>query len=190
MRSFYVHRPVKLQEQLFNRKRQAAESCQNRCAIRRRTKLFECLPYLQKLHKRAVRDDRSGPSTVPIPGEKTGPFHSPASLILARLIRSAQPRDDDSEPVLLVGQNVEGSILLLIFAMRRLHRDSWKQAARLFGFENALDADGHGRGTMRNLVFLRASDYLRKRMLENAEELISHFHFAPKKLCRPCTHSK
>src|SRR5437764_13767253 len=34
---------------------------------------------------------------------------------------------------------------------------------------------------MRNLVFLRASDYLRKRMLENAEELISHFHFAPKK---------
>ncbi len=88
----------KLQEQLFNRKRQAAESCQNRCAIRRRTKLFECLPYLQKLHKRAVRDDRSGPSTVPIPGEKTGPFHSPASLILARLIRFAQPRNDDSDP--------------------------------------------------------------------------------------------
>ena len=109
------------------------------------------------------------------------PIHWPASFILARLVKSAQARDDDSEPVILVGQNVEGSILLLIFAMRRLHRDSWKQAARLFGFENALDADGHGRRTMRNLVFLRASDYLRKRMLEDAEELISHFHFAPKK---------
>src|SRR5438046_10240132 len=34
---------------------------------------------------------------------------------------------------------------------------------------------------MRILVFLRASDYWRKRMLEDAEELISHFHFAPKK---------
>src|SRR5205823_7523886 len=73
------------------------------------------------------------------------------------------------------------SILPLIFAMRKLHRHSWKQAAHLFSFDDALDADGHGRGTMRNLMFLRASDYLRKRMLEDAEELISHFHFAPKK---------
>src|SRR6266487_6883131 len=84
------------------------------------------------------------------------------------------------EAVLLVGQNVEMSILPLIFAMRKLHRGSWKPAARLFGSENALDADGHRCGTMRNLMFFRASDYLRKRMLEDAEEFVSHFHFAPK----------
>ena len=33
---------------------------------------------------------------------------------------------------------------------------------------------------MRNLVFLRSPDYLRKRVLENAEELVGHFRFGPK----------
>jgi len=32
-------------------------------------------------------------------------------------------------------------------------------------FNDALDADGHGCGTMRNLMFFRTSDYLRKRVL-------------------------
>ena len=64
--------------------------------------------------------------------------------------------------------------------MRSLHRGSWEQTAHLFGFDDALDANGHGRGAMRNLVFLRSSDYLRKRVLENAEELVGHFRFGPK----------
>ena len=118
------------------------------------------------------------PARFPYQARK--PIHRPASLILARLIRSSQPRDDDSEVVLLVGQNIEMSILLLIVAMRRLHRDSWKQAARLFSFDDALDADGHGCGPMRNLMFFGASDYLRKRMLEDTEKFVSHFHFTPK----------
>src|SRR5437016_3540843 len=89
-------------------------------------------------------------------------------FILARLINSAPSRERMiRRPFLLIGQNVEMSIFPLIFAMRKLRRGSWKQAPRLFGSENALDADGHRCGAMRNLMFFRASDYLRKRMLED-----------------------
>ncbi len=62
-----------------------------------------------------------------------------------------------------------------------LYRRSWEQAADLFGFDDALDANGHGRCAMRDFVFLGSPDHLRKRMLEDAEEFVRHFHFAPQK---------
>ena len=65
--------------------------------------------------------------------------------------------------------------------MRKRHRDSWKQAAHLFSFDDALDADGHGCSTMRNLMFFRASDYLRKRVLKDAEKFVGDFAFRPQK---------
>src|SRR4029453_15588971 len=58
-------------------------------------------------------------------------------------------------------------------------KDSRKQAAHLFALEDALDTNGHGRGAMRNFVRFGASDYLRKRMFQDAEKLVSHFHFRP-----------
>lgn len=39
---------------------------------------------------------------------------------------------------------------------------SWEQAAHLLGFDDAFDADGHGRCAMRNFVFLGSPDHLRK----------------------------
>src|SRR4030095_3721130 len=65
--------------------------------------------------------------------------------------------------------------------MRKPDRASWKQAADLFGFNDALYADSHGGGAMRNLVFLRSSNYLRKRVLKDAEKFVGHFAFRPQK---------
>ena len=39
---------------------------------------------------------------------------------------------------------------------RGYRKRSWEQAAHLFGFDHAFDAGSHGRGAMRNFVFLRA----------------------------------
>src|SRR4029453_296196 len=58
---------------------------------------------------------------------------------------------------------------------------SRKQTAHLFGLDDTLDADSHGGGAMRNLVFLRSSDYLRKRMLKDAEKFVGDFAFRPQK---------
>jgi hypothetical protein len=52
---------------------------------------------------------------------------------------------------------------------------SWEQAAHLFGLDDALNADRHRGCAMRDPVVLRASDYLHKRMLENAEKFVGHF---------------
>ena len=54
-------------------------------------------------------------------------------------------------------------------------RRSWEQAAHLFGLDDPLHTDGHCGCAMRHPVVLRAPDHLRKRMLENAEEFVSHF---------------
>src|SRR5262245_13992044 len=59
------------------------------------------------------------------------------------------------------------------------NKDSRKQAAHLFSFLNTLDADGHGRGAMRDLMRFCPSNYLRKRMLQDAEKFVGHFHFRP-----------
>src|SRR5437899_12655074 len=61
----------------------------------------------------------------------------------------------------------------------RCENISWEQAAHALGSEDALYADGHRRGAVRNLVFLRAPDYLRKGMLKDAEEFVGHLRFAP-----------
>src|SRR5205807_10312137 len=61
----------------------------------------------------------------------------------------------------------------------RCENISWEQAAHALGSEDALYADGHRRGAVRNLVYLRAPDYLRKGMLEDAEEFVGHLRFAP-----------
>ena len=42
-----------------------------------------------------------------------------------------------------------------------------EEAAILFRLEHALDADGHGRGPVRNLVFLGPPDDLRERMFQD-----------------------
>src|SRR5438093_9928006 len=60
-------------------------------------------------------------------------------------------------------------------------KDSWEQPAHLFGFDDTFDADGHGRRAMRNFVFFGSPDHLRKRMLEDAEQFVGHFHFRPQK---------
>jgi hypothetical protein len=52
---------------------------------------------------------------------------------------------------------------------------SWEQTAHLFGLDDALNADRHRGCAMRHPVVLRAPDYLRKRMLENAEKFVGHF---------------
>lgn len=52
---------------------------------------------------------------------------------------------------------------------------SWEQAAHLFGLDDTLNTDRHRGCAMRHPVVLRASDYLRKRMLENAEKFVGHF---------------
>src|SRR5882724_2542372 len=60
-------------------------------------------------------------------------------------------------------------------------KSSWEQAAHLFRFDDAFDADGHGRCAMRNFVFLCSPYHLRKRMLKDAEEFVGHFRFRPQK---------
>jgi hypothetical protein len=52
---------------------------------------------------------------------------------------------------------------------------SWEQAAHLFGFDDALHTDRHRGCAMRHPVILRASDYLHKRMLEDAKKFVRHF---------------
>ena len=52
---------------------------------------------------------------------------------------------------------------------------SWEQAPHLFGLDHTFNAGRHRRCAMRHPVVLRASDYLHKRMLENAEKFVSHF---------------
>ena len=63
--------------------------------------------------------------------------------------------------------------------MRELHRGSWEQTAGMFCFHHALDTDRHGRGPMRNLVRLGASNDLRERVFQDAEQLVGHFRFGP-----------
>jgi hypothetical protein len=58
-------------------------------------------------------------------------------------------------------------------------KDLRKQAAHLFSFENTLDANGHGRSAMRNLVRFRAFDHLRKRVFQNPKKFIGYFHLSP-----------
>ena len=58
-------------------------------------------------------------------------------------------------------------------------KDSRKQAAHLFGLENALDANCHGRSAMRNFMRFCAFDYLRKRMFQDAKKFVGHFHLRP-----------
>src|SRR2546425_7315304 len=65
--------------------------------------------------------------------------------------------------------------------MREFHHGSWEQTASFLGSQDTLDADGHRRGAMRNLMLFRAPDHLTEGVLENAEEFIGHFHLAPKK---------
>src|SRR6266700_2659047 len=81
--------------------------------------------------------------------------------------------------MLFIRQNIKMPISTLIFAMRNLHRRSWKQAAHLFGLEHTLDADGHGRCAMRNLVVSSAPDHIAEGVLENAKEFIGHFGLGP-----------
>src|SRR5262249_52123037 len=45
---------------------------------------------------------------------------------------------------------------------RGYKKDSWEKAAHLFGFDHTFNADGHGRCAMRDIVFLRTLDHLRK----------------------------
>ena len=55
---------------------------------------------------------------------------------------------------------------------------------------DTLNADRHRGCAMRHPVVFRASDYLHKRMLEDAEKFVGHFCLRPQKACSPCTHSK
>src|SRR5690242_8037278 len=52
---------------------------------------------------------------------------------------------------------------------------SWEQAAHLFGLNDPLNTNRHRGCAMRHPVVLRASDYLHKRMLENAEKFVGDF---------------
>src|SRR5262249_4872718 len=65
--------------------------------------------------------------------------------------------------------------------MRKVHRLSWEQAAAALGLQDPFHPDGHGGSAMRNPMFLGAFDDLTKRMLENPEKFVGHFHLAPEK---------
>src|SRR4030095_15795725 len=58
---------------------------------------------------------------------------------------------------------------------------SRKQTAHLFSFDDTLDADRHCGRAMPNPVFLRSPDYLRKRVLKDAEKFVGYFAFRPQK---------
>ena len=91
-------------------------------------------------------------------------------VILSEVERSATK---SKNPVDLSKGKATGS---LDFARDDAKADrSWEQAAHLFGLDDALNTDRHRGCAMRHPVVLRASDYLRKRMLENAEKFVSHF---------------
>ena len=87
--------------------------------------------------------------------------------------RSAASRNEVEESRWLPKSYATGS---LDFARDDGKADrSWEQAAHLFGLNDALDADRHRGCAMRHPVILRASDYLHKRMLENAEKFVGYF---------------
>src|SRR5207247_6300604 len=66
---------------------------------------------------------------------------------------------------------------------RGYNKDSRKQAAHLLSFEDAFDADCHGRGAMRNFVRFGAFDHLGKRMLRS-EEHTSELQSRVELVCR------
>src|SRR6266699_6702117 len=63
----------------------------------------------------------------------------------------------------------------------RCENISWEQATCLFRSHDTLDANGHRRRAMRDLMLFRASDHLAEGMLEDAEKFVGYFRFAPEK---------
>ena len=91
-------------------------------------------------------------------------------VILSEVERSATK---SKKPVAPPKSNATGS---LDFARDDVKADrSWEQAAYLFGLDDTFNTDRHCGCAMRYPVVFRASDYLHKRMLQDAEKFVGHF---------------